>query len=134
MPASDEPVPRPVNRPGGIYNTGMIIGSQANVSGAIAFGAHSRITQSGSPEQQDELARLDELLGELRAGLERLDGGTADDAIADVDCLVIELQRASKDRPRILQLMDRIMGVAGPVGTLVQVAESARQLIMALVH
>jgi hypothetical protein len=116
----------------GMHNTGVVIGGNASVSGPVAAGYQAQAIQSG--QGAGEMARLEGLLRQLEAGLRELGGADADDALDDVVRVRQEMESRKPDRPRVGQLMDRIVAAVGPVSGLLEIANGARELITAILH
>ncbi len=117
-----------------MLNTGVYIGG-GSFAGPVAAGYQAHAVQFNHGNAgDDDLARLEDLLGKLEAGVRDLHSAIAGDALDDIGSVRHELGRRTPDRPRISQLLDRITTVVAPVGSLLEVAERARELITAILH
>ena len=104
-------------------------------SGNIAMGTNGPVTQySQGAAPAGDLAQLEELLRQLERGLRQLNGTAAEDALDDVEGIRQEISRRQPERDRLTQLLGRISAVVAPVSGLLDLADRARELIMAIVH
>ena len=118
----------------GPHSDGVHI-SGGSFSGPIAAGYQAQAVQFNDAAAGDsDLARLEDLLRQLEAGVRELGGASAQDALEDIGRVHDELGRGKPDRPRISQLMERITAVVIPVSSLLELAERAKELIMAILH
>jgi hypothetical protein len=136
MTSANEDPPRSANHAWsqGTHNDGVHI-SGGSFSGPIAAGYQAQAVQFNHAAAGDsDLAQLEDLLRQLEAGVRDLGGARADDAVEDIGRVHSELARGNPDRPRISQLMDRIMAVVVPVSSLLELAERAKELITIVLH
>jgi hypothetical protein len=104
-------------------------------SGNIAMGTSGPVTQySYRAAAAGELAQIEDLLGQLEAGLRQLDGAAAEDALDDVAGIRQEMNRRQPEPARLTQLLGRISAVVAPMSGLLELADRARELIMAIVR
>ncbi len=108
--------------------------SGGSFSGNIAMGNIGPVTQLSQGAEPGRLAQIEDLLSQLETGLREMGGGPAEDALDDVDGVRSELARKTPERARLSQLLARIGEVVGPVSSLLELADRAKDLIMAVVH
>jgi hypothetical protein len=108
--------------------------SGGSFSGNIAMGNIGPVTQFSQAAGPGRLAEIEDLLSQLETGLRGMGGGAAEDALDDVDGVRNELVRKTPGRDRLSQLLARISEVVAPVSGLLELADRAKDLIMAVVH
>jgi ABC-type transporter Mla subunit MlaD len=109
--------------------------SGGTFNGPVAYGYQAHASQvAQNIGASPDLARLEQALHELAAGLHALGGNDAEDALEDLDRVQDELHRRKPDSGRMSQLMDRVTAVVAPVGGLLELADHVRELITAVVH
>ncbi len=109
--------------------------SGGSFSGNIAMGNVGPVTQLSQVAGSAQLAeQIEDLLSQLETGLRGMSGGAAEDALDDVDGVRSELARRTPEPARLSQLLVRIGEVVAPVSGLLELADRARDLIMAVVH
>lgn len=109
--------------------------SGGSFSGNIAMGNIGPVTQLSQLAGSAQLAeQIEDLLSQLETGLRGMPGGAAEDALDDVGGVRSELARRTPERARLSQLLARIGEVVAPVSGLLELADRAKDLIMAVVH
>ena len=109
--------------------------SGGSFSGNIAMGNIGPVTQLSQVAGSAQLAeQIEDLLSQLETGLRGMPGGAAEDALDDVGGVRSELARRTPERARLSQLLVRIGEVVAPVSGLLELADRAKDLIMAVVH
>ncbi len=103
-------------------------------SGNIALGNIGPVTQLSQAAEPGRLAQIEDLLSQLETGLRGMGSGGAEDALGDVDEVRNQLARRRPERARLSQLLARIGEVVAPVSSLLELADRAKDLIMAVVH
>jgi hypothetical protein len=118
----------------GMPDAGVYIGG-GSFTGPVAAGYQAQAFQSNYGQAGDEaMARLEDLLGKLEAGVRGLRSAEAEDTLDDIAGVRHELRRRTPDRPRISQLLERITAVVTPVAGLLEVADRAKDLITVILH
>jgi ABC-type transporter Mla subunit MlaD len=134
--AEEDSGPRPqTSGPGDQDKSGSSVRiSGGSFSGNIALGNIGPVTQLSQAAEAGRLAQIEDLLSQLETGLRGIGSSAAEDALDDVDGVRNELARRRPERARLSQLLARIGEVVGPVSSLLEVADRAKDLIMAVVH
>jgi len=117
----------------GFSNSGLYIG-EGTFNGPVAAGYQARAVQFNRAGSGDDLARLEDLLGQLEDGIRQLSGASTEAALADVGRIRNELEQHPVDPPRISQLLQRITDVVAPVSGLLELADRVKDLITAILH
>ena len=108
--------------------------SGGSFSGNIAMGNVGPVTQFSQAADPGRLAEIEDLLSQLETGLRGMGGGAAEDALDDVDGVRNELVRKTPGRDRLSHLLANISEVVAPASGLLELADRAKDLIMAVVH
>jgi ABC-type transporter Mla subunit MlaD len=104
-------------------------------TGPVAMGSHGQAVQyNQSQAGDDDLARFEELLRQIEAGLRELGGAHTEDALDDLGRVQDELGHRKPEWARISELLSRVGAVVAPVSSLVELANHAKELITVIAH
>jgi ABC-type transporter Mla subunit MlaD len=118
----------------GMADTGAHI-SGGSFTGPVAMGSHGQAAQyNQSQAGDDNVARLEDLLRQLEAGLREMGGPPAEDALDDLDRVHAELGHRKPEWARISQLLGRVSAFVAPVSSLVELADRVKDLITVIPH